>query len=106
MPNELHTLKREDVRRAAVSLLNAYYRKLEAQRPIDKKVTDAEFGGMCRALAAVGLARSATAVHLSVMDAVKQEGSRPAFRPMSNREQQGYDAVVANRIVSALLDYA
>lgn len=93
-----------DVHRAARTLLASYYRMQAAERPIDQKITRAEFNGMCRVVCALDFAMTPDGVWHYVQKSINEfSAPRPPFNAGNNRAQKAHDLAVTNRITAALI---
>lgn len=92
--------------RIASRLVTLYRLLMEAQRPIDLKVTGARLNGACEALNAVGFGMTDFQVRLAVKDAWDAQwaefGARPGHSGVGNEPQKDWDARVIRRVQAAL----
>jgi hypothetical protein len=76
---------------------------LAARRPIDRRLANARFQGLCEAADALGLAMTPTHFHVTVADAIRAAEPRPAITAVgSNDPARAWDYLVATDVLARL----
>lgn len=92
-------LRETDFDRFAYSLAVAYLMTQDTTaRPITIRDRTCNYNGYLEAADRLGLVQTPFALHMTVLDAVRDEGERPEWRTVNNSARHAYDKAVAARI--------
>lgn len=88
-----------DLKAFAYSLVKHYFDIEAAQRPIDKKIARAKFDGFLYSADRLGIVPTDTALHLDLLDVIREHGERPGFH-FASKNTEWHDWT--NAVVDAL----